>query len=113
VSSLLALNYSRPTFTQITTFTLPNSMYSLLTQIEIPICILLDSPLECHTEDSHNNLDFSLSMVIVTAKESIATAQKVLAHVPPFPTDIDNSPFCPQHATCKQIWIEKWFLGLG
>jgi len=62
---------------------------------------------------SPNNLDFSLYMVIATAKESIATAQKVLSHVSPFPPDTDNSPFCPQHATCKRIWIEKWFLGLS
>lgn len=87
--------------------------YGLLNWIEIPIRILLDSPLERYTEDGPNNLDFSLYMVIATAKESIATARNVLAHVPPFPTDTDNSPFCPEHATCKRIWIEKWFLGLG
>ena len=31
----------------------------------------------------------------------------------PFPADADNTPFCPQHATCKKVWIEKWFLTLG
>jgi hypothetical protein len=87
--------------------------YGLLDWIEIPIRILLESPLARYTEDSHDNLDFSLYMVIATAKESIATARKVLANIPPFPTDADNTPFCPQHATCKRIWVEKWFIGLG
>ena len=87
--------------------------YGLLNWIEILICILLNSPLEHYTEHSPNNLNFLLYMVIATAKESIATAQKVLSHAPPFLPDTNNSPFCPQHATCKRIWIEKWFLGLG
>jgi hypothetical protein len=81
--------------------------------INIPIRRLLGSPLDRYTEDSPDNLDFKLYMLIATTKESIATARKTLAYHPPFPTDSDNTPFCPQHATCKRVWIEKWFLVLG
>jgi hypothetical protein len=82
--------------------------------INIPVRMLLGSPLERYkNEDDTNNLDFRLYMLIATAKESIATARKVLANHPPFPTDSDYTPFCPQHATCKRVWIEKWFLVLG
>ena len=95
--------------------------YSLLdlNWINIPIRVLLISPLERYeyegtsTQDKLDKLDFDLYMLIATTKESIATARKVLANHPPFPTDSDHTPFCPQHATCKRVWIEKWFLVLG
>lgn len=85
--------------------------------INVPIRMLLGSPLERYKNDDtskdSDKLDFNLYMLIATTKESIATARKVLANHPPFPTDSDNTPFCPQHATCKRVWIEKWFLVLG
>ena len=84
--------------------------YSLLDWIEIPTWMLLTAPLECYIEESQDTLDFKLYMIIATTKESIATAWKVLANHPPFP---DNTPFCPQYATCKMVWIEKWFFTLG
>jgi len=87
--------------------------YGLQDWIKIPIRMLLGDPLECYTEANQDNLDFQLYMLIATTKESIAKAQKVLTHHPPFPADADNTPFCPQHATCKKVWIEKWFLTLG
>ena len=87
--------------------------YGLQDWIEIPIWMLLGAPLERYTEANQDNLDFQLYMLIATTKESIAKAWKVLAHHPPFPADADNTPFCPQHATCKKVWIEKWFLTLG
>ena len=87
--------------------------YSLQDWIEIPIRMLLAAPLERYTEPDQNNLDFGLYMLIATMKESIAKARKVLAHHPPLPPDVDNAPFCPQHATCKKVWVEKWFLVLG
>lgn len=88
--------------------------YGLLDWIEIPIRMLLGAPLErYYTEESQDTLDFKLYMVIATNKESIAKARKVLANHPPFPADTDNTPFCPQHAACKKVWIEKWFLTLG
>ena len=58
-------------------------------------------------------MDFKLYTVIVATKESIAKARNILANHPPFPANIDNAPFCPQHAACKKVWIEKWFLTLG
>jgi hypothetical protein len=87
--------------------------YSLQEWIEIPIHMLLGAPLERYTEQDQDNLDFGLYMLIATTKESIAKARKVLAHHPPLLPDADNAPFCPQHTTCKKVWIEKWFLVLG
>jgi hypothetical protein len=87
--------------------------YGLPHWIEIPIRMLLTAPLERYTEASQDTLDFQLYMIIVTTKESIAKAQKVLANHPPFPANADTTPFCPQHATCKKVWIEKWFFTLG
>ena len=87
--------------------------YSLRDWIEIPIRMLLNTPLERYTEENETNLDFSLYMIIATTKESIATARKRLAHHPPFPNDSDNTPFCLQHTICKKVWYEKWFLVLG
>ena len=87
--------------------------YGLLDWIEIPIQMLLTAPLERYTEESQDTLDFRLYMVIATTKESIEKARKILANHPPFPANADNTPFCPQHATCKKIWIEKWFFTLG
>ena len=87
--------------------------YSLQDWIEIPIRMLLNTPLERYTEENETNLDFSLYMIIATTKESISTARKRLAHHPPFPNDSDNTPFCLQHAICKKVWYEKWFLVLG
>lgn len=91
-----------------------------LNWINVPIRMLLGSPLERYTNEditsqqlTQNHLDFNLYMIIATCKESIATARKVLANHPPFPTDSDNTPFCLQHATCKKVWIEKWFFVLG
>ena|SRR6266567_2796310 len=75
--------------------------------------MLLGAPLERYTERDQDNLDFELYMLIATTKESIAKAWKALVHHPPFPADPDNTPFCLQHATCKKVWIEKWFLILG
>jgi len=87
--------------------------YGLQDWIEIPIRMLLGTPLELYTEVNENNLDFPLYMIITTMKESIATARKCLAHHPPFPTDSDNTPFCLHHTVCKKVWYEKWFLVLG
>jgi len=86
--------------------------YGLTNWIEDPIRILLGAPLERYTQDSENNLDFELYMLIATAKESIATARKLLRNHPPFPRNLDNGPFCAQHTTCKKVWIEKWFFVL-
>jgi hypothetical protein len=87
--------------------------YGLLDWIETPIRMLVGAPLERYTKESRDNLDFNLYMVIATTKESIAKARKVLANHPPFPADTDNTPFCIQHAACKKVWFEKWFLILG
>jgi hypothetical protein len=87
--------------------------YGLQDWIEIPIRMLLGTPLERYTEEAQDNLDFQLYMLIATTKESIAKAWKVLANHPPFPADTDNTPFCLQHAACKKVWIEKWFFTLG
>jgi hypothetical protein len=83
--------------------------FGLLDWIDTPIRILLAAPLGRYTEDSKDRLDFELYTIIATAKESIATARKLIGNHPPFPNNFDNGPFCEQHPACKRIWFEKWF----
>ena len=83
--------------------------YNLFDWISTSVQSLLTSPLKRYMTDSKDSLDFDLYMIIVTAKESIATERKRLGNHPPFPSNFDNEPFCAQHESCKKVWTEKLF----
>lgn len=57
-------------------------------------------------------LGFNLYTIIACAKESISQERQRLGNHAPFPRNFDDGPFCtaPQHAACKRVWTEKWFL---
>ena len=61
--------------------------YNLLDWISTSVQSLLTSPLEWYTTDSKDSLDFDLYMIIVSAKESIATERRCLGNYPPFPSN--------------------------
>ena len=48
--------------------------YGLLDWIEVSIQMFLEASLERYTEESQDNLDFKLYIIIATTKESIAKA---------------------------------------
>ena len=84
--------------------------YSIAGWVPEAVRALLLLPFHEYTEQDIRDLSFPGYLVIACAKEEIQQQRRVLAAIPPYPTNLnaDDAPHCTYHTTCTRVWYDKW-----
>ena len=84
--------------------------YNIVAWVPEAVRSLLLLPFREYTEQDICDLSFPGYMVIACAKEEILEQRRLLASIPPYPTNFNagHAPHCPYHSTCTRVWYDKW-----